>query len=1144
VKLSYNGLALQDLGTLVIAGGPDAEYAEGQRKRVSLAVRLHTFQQTFAANRGLHDLLLAACRTQNATLLWTEDDGTVRLNRTARVASHSFPEDANAWGTYRQQVDLRFEWWEHDLVPNTLEATFTPGGGAPVTLGNVLTVQRDYSASRASVLRAPRSTATVRLRLTGAFLADTAATLADRRTALAAAQQAMEAAVDNASGELVFGAWTEAGVRVDEFSCAINQPVDAIEWSLSATATRLPLDDAAALTFDVAARTAATGVTQRTVTGTVTCATRALADARLATLFDALMGASDFRLDTDLTERHVQADADGSALVEVAFSQTWQAANPRACSLTAPGESSLDLGTVTQWSEVVENERAHAQRDPRLQSNVRLTAAGRLVPPGGLDEAARRSWLEGRRDALRVAAAAPSATLVHGTFNAALRIESATMELDAAADSAPWSLSAVYSLFPAEGAVSATYTVAEREEDPGIVMAAFSGALLGATREACEAKLTALRAAVFDGAAWFQRSSEFTPSSVSSPDGTVLIECTFADQWQKKNARTATVQRDGYSAVELGEVEKWAENYGAARTSFLRSERTQALGRVSVSGTLPSAAGLSAAQARDFFDARHAALLQAVDTKETTLAYGAFDRLVRVEDFTWNVDQSRRIAAWTLTCGYTRFPDEADYALAEFTVRDQRDQASGALTRSISGRIGAPNRAGADAKLVLLRAAYTPAAAWAVATREATEQWVHADADGEAWIELNFSEEYRSITADIVDWSLSVSDTTDAASGQLTTTYSGQVTARGADFALAQAAAIARARVLGDGKHQFKMREQLTPEDHQDLAGLGERQCRVSFSFEYRRRVARLYGEAGMDRSSAVADASVETVSGYFVGETEAAAQVPLTALRAVYAASLVRDERRSVSVVHIGAESGIADGPGESDAIGLKRQFTRIEFSFRVHVARGASETSLRYSLESEVDYVDLRRVSSVRGIAQASTRAAAEAAVGTLLTQLDLGAVKMLSYGEEVEVAAFGTGGQRSGFLGLNFAATIETRLTGTDALRQCEVREELEHSGTRWVARPTAGSRDVMQSCGIQSGRRTVSGSVRAATEALCDAWITAQRSLLDGTYETPPQIGTAFVFDPLVVGVARGGSANARLIEKTFRFQEFLPDEDYA
>jgi len=99
VKLSYNGLALQDLGTLVIAGGPDAEYAEGQRKRVSLAVRLHTFQQTFAANRGLHDLLLAACRTQNATLLWTEDDGTVRLNRTARVASHSFPEDANAWGT-------------------------------------------------------------------------------------------------------------------------------------------------------------------------------------------------------------------------------------------------------------------------------------------------------------------------------------------------------------------------------------------------------------------------------------------------------------------------------------------------------------------------------------------------------------------------------------------------------------------------------------------------------------------------------------------------------------------------------------------------------------------------------------------------------------------------------------------------------------------------------------------------------------------------------------------------------------------------------------------------------------------------------------------------------------------------------------
>ena len=133
MNLVYNGLALGSLGTLVVVSGPNASY-EDQRKRVTLAVRLHVHQSTFAANRSQLSLLSAALRTQNATLLWTEDDGTPWVNRTARVTQHDFPEDPNAWGTYRQQLDVTFEWVENDVTPNTLPATFTPERLAPLVL--------------------------------------------------------------------------------------------------------------------------------------------------------------------------------------------------------------------------------------------------------------------------------------------------------------------------------------------------------------------------------------------------------------------------------------------------------------------------------------------------------------------------------------------------------------------------------------------------------------------------------------------------------------------------------------------------------------------------------------------------------------------------------------------------------------------------------------------------------------------------------------------------------------------------------------------------------------------------------------------------------------------------------------------------
>jgi hypothetical protein len=1147
VKLTYNGVALHELGSLVIASGPNVEFVgddSAQRKRVTLSVRLHVFQSNFNSNRGLLNQAVLALRTQHGVLNWSEDSGAVYLNQTARVTAHDFPEDANAWGTHRQTLNLTLQWWEHDVTTNTLTAQFTPSSGAAVTLGNVLTHERGYTATRASILRAPRSTANGRISMTGVFLADTRQSLAQRRTDLQAKVDALYAAVNNASGRLVFGTFDQSTLHVDDFKASVNQPVDAIDWSLSATYPLVPGDTEAVATYEVAQRTAPEGITTTTISGTITARTRALADTKLATILSSLITPQDFRLEVEATERRIDSDVDGEALIEVGFSQTWQRIAADAASLIRTGFDSLNLGTVIRWNESITNQRDLALRDPRKMATGNVQAEGRFIPPEGMSEPERREWLSDRKEELMITCNGKDATLAHRAFARAVRIESAVCNLDAAADSAPWTITCVFSRYPVAGEVVASYDLQTRIEESGTRIINFSGSLLGDTQTICETKLNGLRGALFT-TDYFRRSGDTTPRTIDGSDGAAFIEMSFSDTWQRKNPRTATIQRTGYSAISLGNVEKFAEGITNQRSNPLRPQRTIAGGKIAASGVFFATPGLTEEQAKDYLETKKNLVLTQCNGKDATVVYGAFNQLVRVEDFTCDIDEASLVARWSLTGSFTRFPNEADYLLVEFEVRTNQDQATGNVTLNLSGRIGAGNRAAADVKLAALRAAYAPSATWAVDRREATDQRVDADTDGAAWIELRFNEEYRQRSGDIIEWTLTRSDNTDATAGTLMTVFSGTVVARGANYETAKDAAVAFARTLGDQKYQFKLRESITPEDHHDLAQLGERQVRITFSFEYRRKGTRIYGEVAMETQHEVAGVDVDNVSGYFTAVDYATAIAQVNAVKATYATGLIRNERTTQGTVNIDAAgSPVVNGTGETDTLGLVRQFVRVDFAFAAHRVKSASQTGFRYSLDTETDYVELISKTTLSGVVVATTRAAAAAAVDVLITALGIGTVRMKKLQSEHEIGAFQTGAERSAFLTLNFSVTSEARLTGTNALRECEVSEEVEHSGTRWIARATAAGRDVMQDCGIQSGRRTVSGSVKAATEALCTTWINQQRTLLTGTYELPPVITTGFAFEPVTVGVARGTGLNARLITKTFRFVEILPDNDYA
>src|SRR3990167_8350838 len=83
--------------------------------------------------------------------------------------------------------------------------------------------------------------------------------------------------------------------------------------------------------------------------------------------------------------------------------------------------------------------------------------------------------------------------------------------------------------------------------------------------------------------------------------------------------------------------------------------------------------------------ARRTALLVAFDQmtdeikngKDGTFVFGSINQLVRVDNFSADVDQAQNHIAWSLTMSFTEFPNEAGYAQAEFAVKTREDLEAG-----------------------------------------------------------------------------------------------------------------------------------------------------------------------------------------------------------------------------------------------------------------------------------------------------------------------------------------------------------------------------------------------------------------------------------------------------------------------------------
>lgn len=630
------------------------------------------------------------------------------------------------------------------------------------------------------------------------------------------------------------------------------------------------------------------------------------------------------------------------------------------------------------------------------------------------------------------------------------------------------------------------------------------------------------------------------------------------------------------AAIDLGNVISWKSSYRSQRNSEMRNDRSRAGGQVTAQGELlvPNT-GDTLANRRVWLAAAKATLDTHVNGKDGTLTFGPsgqfFNQVVKVDAWDCDINQATTAIKWSLTVSYTIFPLEAGFAAADFRCAKNTDQESGDETLTIAGRVVAATEAIARTKMAAVISAallsYSAdgfSAANLVTSQVEPSKIDNDDTGGSAvFNELSFTNTYRKRAANVLSYGLSISDQEDTPSGLIQRTYSGRVTATGATQDAAYASAVAKARELGDGKHDFRIRGSITRTDRKTTAGVQEF-VSIEFAYEYRLKAKRIYLEIRSDANTETFAENSEQVSGFVVAEDYATATAAYQSLvRSAYSSSLIRSERTSKNTSKIAKGSYNASNVFEATAGQYATMESGVEFSFNVLTQKGSNAWGIKYAVRVDYDDIALIKNTSVSGVFVGSAAEMVAAESGANGNALDT-FLNALSYGTRVGRSR-GSEHEKTTSLdyrtSVAFQNTYLDRISSAEQILECRVSEQIDYSGPRWVTQNLPDAPAVMQNCGVTAGARVITGEVKASTETAALAWIQDQNPenedsifhLLptgagggdtpDDRYFHAPKIERDFHFIPRTDGIARGDDANAPCVRMTFTFAEVLPNFPY-
>jgi len=330
MELSYNGLALHEVGRLTITGPVETfEPPENpQRKLCSLRVRVDVLPQDHAAGEQLIREVRTALRQQQATLRWRNPAalggaGEDYVNWPATVSAMDLPDEPNGWGTWHRQFTLSFTWvetltdGEAANIGTGNVATFQKSGaGTVIALGHVTGWEEGLVNQRPNKLRSQRDGVGGSVSVRGFIAGDHRLSLGARRDAMFATLGSLRTAVNGADGRLRRGTYFDRVVRVERFTATPDEETYRINWSAEVSWNFLPDEtNYETCQFTAVERTGRDqGTTLLGFSGTIAADTLARARSKLAQLRAAVLGqyagVTPHRLSASLTPSWVSvADA-------------------------------------------------------------------------------------------------------------------------------------------------------------------------------------------------------------------------------------------------------------------------------------------------------------------------------------------------------------------------------------------------------------------------------------------------------------------------------------------------------------------------------------------------------------------------------------------------------------------------------------------------------------------------------------------------------------------------------------------------------------------------------------------------------------------------------------------------------------------
>lgn len=832
----------------------------------------------------------------------------------------------------------------------------------------------------------------------------------------------------------------------------------------------------------------------------------------------------------------------------------------------ASGAPELSLDAVDAWTEEAQVSRWDELRSDRKRVEVTIAAAGKFRGDTSQPLITRRAALLAHKDQfLSEIAEGKEGRLKFGTLNRIVRVTRFRVEVDQATHCLRWSLQATYTAWPNELDYSLIEVrIVQRENlADGIRMVTLSGRIGAPDAAKATARLSLLRAALVPSGYRLQQEeiteprviTESDTSTTQRGDGTMVTELSFNLEYRDVAGIQCTYAPNDVTeqAVDLGTVDRFREGYTGSYFNDMRSVRQRAGGTVTLSGKWFVAESSSELDRQTQLLAKKAALDAAIESHghgrlkyvNTSVAPNpkAFDRLVRVQDFSAEVNRLRNCVEWTLTATYTRFPDEADYTVCEVQMGTRQDRDEGTVFFTLRGRIGAHTPEVARAKLAQLRATLVPAG-YQLRSDDTQEQRVESASggelskDGAAFIELTFGDEYQKVSGDLLQWNLRVTDDDDVRSGFIRTTYSGTVKARGASSAAALATARAQADALGANKFTMFIRSSITELSHLVLTD-GQVLVMVEFAYEYLRKGTRTWTEVVSELVDDAFGNTTETVSGFIAAPSLALAQAAYEAnVRNVanFNGALLLGERRpTLAQVRVGS-TGLDE---------------RYAFSMTVLRPKNAGQTAVTWEQAAMDDLQRNERRTRVSGTIVAADESTADAFLTAMLQGLDLG--RRVSYERRArkQRGPKVTGsGNAEVLVGWDFSADYVKALTGgVNGILESEISMDVTHSSARLVEKPIPTGVSIIQKPGITPGRRTVTARAVGTTESACLAWISKVRANLlsedPPPYEIAPQVVTRYHFLPQTEGQVWGDAEdqNAHLFEVQAVFGELLPEHPF-